>query len=167
MARLCIVLLLLFSAATWLHAEEDPAVTEAREIARQKFELERARRQADEARKKLADEQRAIALTRQGLVTLYNPENSHVIFNCRWLMWNGSYSSWIQQETREKRTMAFHILGGIKFEINFTSPGNGKKEYLVSSEQAPNDVKPTADDGRPFHFKWGGNQDLDLITGKP
>jgi hypothetical protein len=156
MARFSVVILLLVLSASRLRAEEDPAVTRAREIARQQYELEKARREAA-----------AIANTRQGVVTLYNPDNSHVIFNCRWKMWDGSYSAWLAQDIKDKRSLCYSKQGGVKFEIMFNSPGGGEKRYLVASSKAPNDVKPTADDGKPQHFMWGKNTDLDLFSGKP
>ena len=156
MSRFSIVCLLLILSSSWLRAEEDPEVTRAREIARQKYELEKAQREAA-----------AIANTRQGVVTLYNPDNSHVIYNCRWKMWDGTYSAWLSQDIKDKRTLFYCKQGGVKFEIMFNSPGGGEKRYLVASFQAPNDVKPTADDGKPQHFMWGKNNALDLYSGKP
>ena len=165
MTRLTVVLMFLVLSAQFIRAEEDPEVTRAREITRQKYELEKARREADEARRKLVEQQRAIAMTRQGVVTLYNPANSHVIYNCRWQMWDGTYSAWLLQDIKDKRSLCYHKQGGVKFEIMFNSPGGGDKRYLVASSQLPNDVVPATDDGRPQHFKWD-DQALDLYQGK-
>ena len=118
-------------------AEEDPAVTRAREIARQQYELEKATRLAEEAKKKLAEQlalQKAIAMTRQGVVSIYNPGNAtngYLPFSYAWRMWDGTLTEWASTTIADKKSLYFYKVGGIKLEVKFTSIAGGTRNGIA------------------------------------
>jgi len=175
-SQLCIIAVCMFAlclCSVVARAEEDPAVTRAREIARQQYELEKATRLAEEAKKKLAEQlalQKAIAMTRQGVVSIYNPgtaTNGYLPFSYAWKMWDGTLTEWASTTVADKKSLYFYKVGGIKLEVKFTSIAGGEKSYALESFQLPNDVKPRFEDAKPHQFKWMAANKLDLLTGKP
>lgn len=137
-------------------AAEDPDVARARLEAHRQY-----------AAKKAAEKQRAIALTRQGVVALYNANTGAINYSVRWLLWDGSYTNWTPNKLEGKRYLFFTMPGGIRLQVKFSSTGGGEKNYGLESAQIPSDIKASVDDARPNNFVWGPNNSLDLFKGKP
>lgn len=71
-------------------APEDPEVAKARAQLRQQYEAEKAARAAEEARVKAAEQRRALALLRQGVVAIYNPTPGPINYSVQWFLWDGT-----------------------------------------------------------------------------
>ena len=137
-------------------AAEDPDVARARLEAHRQYEA-----------KKAAEKQRAIALTRQGVVALYNANTGAISYTARWLLWDGSYTGWTPNKLEGRKSTFYSKAGGIKLQVKFSSTGGGEKNYALQSAQIPSDVKPGFDDAAPNNFVWGANSAFDLFKGKP
>jgi len=154
MLLLCAVTGLGFSAIA--NAQEDPDVARARAEAHRQYEA-----------KKAAEKRQAIALTKQGVVALYNANAGAINYNARWLLWDGSYTNWTPSKLEGKKSTYYWKAGGIKLQVKFSSAGGGEKNYALESAQVPSDIKASAADAQPNHFVWGANNALDLFKGKP
>jgi hypothetical protein len=142
-------------------------VTRAREELRRKYEAEKAAREADAARVKAAEKAKAMAMLRQGVVSLYNPTTTPINYSVRWLLWDGTYTTWTESQLAVKHSVFYAKQGGLKLQIQFSSTGGGRKEYSLESAQIPSEVKASADDAAPNAFNWVTNTTLDLYKGKP
>jgi len=114
---------LLLSLVAFAAVAEDPAVTRAREQAHQQYETEKAVRQAEEAKRKLAAQlalQKAIALTRQGVVAVYNPSTVPINYMFRWLQWDGCYTEWSKERIAANKALLYTKAGGVKLQVIFT-----------------------------------------------
>ena len=137
-------------------AAEDPDVVRARFEAHQQYEA-----------KKAAEKRMAIALTRQGIVALYNAGTGPISYSARWLLWDGSYTNWTAAKIEGRKSVFYSKAGGIKLQVKFSSAGGGQKNYALESAQVPSDIKAGFDDAAPNNFVWGANNSLDLFKGKP
>ena len=142
-----------FTVAT---AAEDPDVVRAREETHRQYEA-----------KKAAEKRQAIALTRQGVVALYNANTGPINYSARWLLWDGSYTTWTAAKIEGRKSVFYSKAGGIKLQVKFSSTGGGQKNYALESGQVPSDIKAGFDDALPNTFVWGANNSLDLFKGKP
>jgi len=150
--------------------QDDIAVARAREEAQRKYEIERAKREIAKARQEeFLARQRALAMTRQAVVAVYNPlatSSQNISTVVRWKMWDGSYTQWAASRIPDKRSLFYNCAGAVSFQIKFNS-STGEKNYALEANQMPSDVKATADDARPYSFSWGDKNILDLYNGKP
>ena len=145
-----------FGFSTAVTAAEDPDVARARAEAHREYEA-----------KKAAEKRRAIALTRQGVVALYNPNTGPINYSARWLLWDGTYTNWTPNKLEARKSVFYAKAGGLKLQVDFSSTGGGKKNYALETAQIPSDVKAGFDDAAPNNFVWGPNSSLDLFKGKP
>ena len=146
----------ILAGGTSVAVAEDPDVARARAEAHREYEA-----------KKAAEKRQAIALTRQGVVSIYNPTTGPISFSVRWLLWDGSYSAWNTYKIEGRKSLYYSKAGGIKLQIKFSSTGGGQKNYALESAQIPSDIEASFNDGRPNEFVWGPNSSLDLFKGKP
>jgi len=161
---------LILSLGVLVAGAEDPAVTRAREQAHLQYETEKAVRQAEEAKRKLAEQlalQRAIALTRQGVVSIYNPSTVPINYMFRWLLWDGCYTQWSKERIAANKALLYTKAGGLKLQVIFTRPCGGERNYALEAAQVPSDIRTCFDDAKPGTFSWDKNNDLDLYTFKP
>jgi hypothetical protein len=151
--------------------QDDAAVRRAREEAQKRYEIEKAKQDLAKARQEQAiARQRAIALTRQGVVQFNSPLTTswqYIPIVCRWKLWDGSYTAWTQAKIPDNRTWFFYCPGGVGFQVKFSSPAGGEKNYALDVNQMPSDYKAASDDGMPYTFFWAGKNSLNLYKGRP
>ena len=151
--------------------QEDAAVTRAREEAQRKYEIERAKREVAKARQEqFLAQQRAIALTRQGVVAFHNPlatSSQYISIVCRWKLWDGSYTRWAQGKIPDGKGWFYTCPGAVSFQVKFSSSAGGEKNYALEANQIPSDAKATFEDGRSYTFFFKERNWLDLFKGKP
>lgn len=141
-----------FAMTPFAVAAEDPEVARARAEVQRKYE---------------ADKRKAVALVRQGVVSIYNPTTTQINYSCRWIMWDGSYTGWSKVELPKNNSMLYAKPGALKLQIVFTSSGGGKKDYSLTGAQIPSEVKAGYADSMANSFAWGEDNDLDIFKGKP
>ena len=137
-------------------AAEDPDVARARAEAHRQYEA-----------KKAAEKRQGIALTRQGVVALYNANTGPINFSARWLLWDGSYTNWTPNKLEGRKSVFYSKAGAIKLQVKFSSSVGGEKNYALESAQVPSDIKAGFDDAAPNNFVWVASNSLDLYKGKP
>ncbi len=142
--------------STTVNSAEDPDVARARAEAHREYEA-----------KKAAEKRRAIALTKQGIVALYNANPGPINYSARWLLWDGSYTDWTPNKLEGRKSTFYSKPGGMKLQVKFSSTGGGQKNYALETAQIPSDIKASFDDAMPNNFVWGPNNSLDLFKGKP
>jgi hypothetical protein len=163
----CLLLLSLGASIAPLSAQEDPEVARARAEVRRQYEANKLIEQQKAETARLAAKQKAIALTRQGAVTLFNTSNTGINYSIRWLQWDGTYTNWIKQRVEARNSMFYGMAGGIKLQVQFSSNGGGTKNYALESATVPSEIRASATDGRPYYFNWRTSNHLDLAPGKP
>jgi hypothetical protein len=157
--------------------QDDAEVARAREEAQRRYEIERKKREVAKARQDEAlARQRALALTRQAVITIYNPITTgslSVPLLYRWKLWDGSFTRWGQYKVPDKKNSWFACPGAVNFEVKFSSSAGGEKRYTLLVNQIPSNVKATGEDGAAYSFYWAKPNAnakatvLDMFKGRP
>jgi hypothetical protein len=157
--------------------QDDAEVARARAEAQRRYEIELKKREVAKARQDEAiARQRALALTRQAVITIHNPittSSQSVGIVYRWKLWDGSFTRWSQYRVPDKKNSWFSCPGAVNFEVKFSSSGGGEKKYSLLVNQIPSNVKATGEDGAAYSFYWAKPNPnakatvLDMFKGKP